>query len=426
MRRLIGLWVIAAVAVTTALFAGKNQATLTLFWSPYRFDVSLNLALLALVGLFIVLHISFRAFTAIAALPAEARRWRLQFHERGLQQGLLDALSHLAAGRFISARKAAEALLAKDTALTESEHPLPYANHLRAIAHLLAAEGAHALQDVEARVAHSQQALAWAEGNGRSEQEMREGLQLRTAAWLLDDRNHQAALQQLEALPQGAARRTLALKLRLNIAQQTRQTRVALETARQLGKHRALFEAETQSLILGLAIEHLRAALSPADLTKAWSELHRSEQDLAEVAWTAADRWLQLGGDAQVAMKWAEPFWSRASQTNDARWAHVMTRAFLKEPAFADKQWLFRIESAQAQHPAAPLMQYLYGLACWRFGLWGKSQTLLQHALQNLADVQMRQQTLILLAQLADQNQDSANAQRLWREAATASSAAHV
>jgi hypothetical protein len=38
----------------------------------------------------------------------------------------------------------------------------------------------------------------------------------------------------------------------------------------------------------------------------------------------------------------------------------------------------------------------------------------------------MRQQTLILLAQLADQNQDSANAQRLWREAATASSAAHV
>ena len=46
------LWFLAlfGIAVAVALFAGNNQGTVTLFWPPYRVDVSLNLALLALVG----------------------------------------------------------------------------------------------------------------------------------------------------------------------------------------------------------------------------------------------------------------------------------------------------------------------------------------------------------------------------------------
>ena len=50
------LWLLAlfGVAVAIALFAGNNQGTVTLFWPPYRIDLSLNLVLLLLVGGFVV------------------------------------------------------------------------------------------------------------------------------------------------------------------------------------------------------------------------------------------------------------------------------------------------------------------------------------------------------------------------------------
>ena len=42
------LWLIAlfAIAVAAALFAGSNQGTVTLYWPPYRIDLSLNLVAL--------------------------------------------------------------------------------------------------------------------------------------------------------------------------------------------------------------------------------------------------------------------------------------------------------------------------------------------------------------------------------------------
>ena len=58
------LWFLAlfGIAVAGALFAGNNQGTVTLFWPPYRVDLSLNLTLLALVGAFLLV-----AFVALGA-----------------------------------------------------------------------------------------------------------------------------------------------------------------------------------------------------------------------------------------------------------------------------------------------------------------------------------------------------------------------
>ncbi len=52
------LWLLAlfGVAVAIALFAGNNQGTVTLFWPPWRIDLSLNLVLLVLLGAFVLLH----------------------------------------------------------------------------------------------------------------------------------------------------------------------------------------------------------------------------------------------------------------------------------------------------------------------------------------------------------------------------------
>jgi HemY protein len=56
------LWFVAlfGVAVASALLAGGNQSTVTVFWSPYRVDLSLNLVLLVLVVLFVMpRHVGF-------------------------------------------------------------------------------------------------------------------------------------------------------------------------------------------------------------------------------------------------------------------------------------------------------------------------------------------------------------------------------
>ncbi len=70
------LWFLAlfGMAVAIALFAGNNQGTITLFWPPYRVDVSLNLVLLLLGLLFFILHVALRALAALFAIPVQAQR----------------------------------------------------------------------------------------------------------------------------------------------------------------------------------------------------------------------------------------------------------------------------------------------------------------------------------------------------------------
>lgn len=249
------LWLLAlfGVAVAVALFAGNNQGTLTLFWPPYRIDLSLNLVLLLLMLAFVVLHTALRALSVLFDLPRQAHRWRVQQKERAMHAGLLDALSHLLAGRFLRARKAAEASLAQEKSLQAGGENPSNAPQVRALAHLLAAESAHALQDGASRDSHMAQALEATEGRSLSAvmQETREGTQLRGARWSLDDRDPDAAMGWLKDMPQGAARRTLALRTKLKAARQSRQTGDALETARLLAKHRAFSAAAAQSIVRG-------------------------------------------------------------------------------------------------------------------------------------------------------------------------------
>ena len=78
----VALWLLSlfAVAVAVASFAGDNQGTITLFWPPYRLDLSLNLVLLLLAVLFVTVHLALRSLAALFAMPGHARRWRIQHH----------------------------------------------------------------------------------------------------------------------------------------------------------------------------------------------------------------------------------------------------------------------------------------------------------------------------------------------------------
>ena len=78
MRFALTLLALFAIAVAAALVAGNNQGTVTLFWPPYRVDLSLNLVLAVLAGAFVTLHLALRALSLLFCMPGEARRWRIQ------------------------------------------------------------------------------------------------------------------------------------------------------------------------------------------------------------------------------------------------------------------------------------------------------------------------------------------------------------
>lgn len=421
----IALWFMGlfAIAVASALFAGSNHGTVTLFLPPHRVDVSLNLFLIVLALGFITLHYAMRALVALMDIPHQARRWRMLQKERAMHSALLDAFAHLGAGRFVRARKAAELALALEESVEHSHERLAHTTRLRIVAHMLAAESTHALQDRSVRDTHFQQALKEAEN--RDAHDARDGVGLLGARWALDDHDAVLAMQFLEQLPVGASRRTAALRLRFRAARLIGQSQMALETARLLTKHRAFTEVAGTSIARELAIELIRAAHDPVQLQRAWDALNRSEQHIPEVALEAAQRLLQHEGDAVVARHWILPIWERMAQNLEAmtleqrvRLARVLERSFDTADSAPDAQWLARVEQAQLSNPRDAVLQYLAGVVCMRLGLWGKAQQMLKQSLVFVRDQELRRDAWLALAALAEQRQDTSAATQAYREAA--------
>ena len=418
---LLGLF---GVAVALALFASGNGATITVYWPPHRVDLSLNLVLLLLLLFFVLIHLALKALAALLAMPRQAQNWRLRHQERVIHSALLDALSHLIAGRFIRARKAAELVLARDSAMTRQGQAGADAARLRVLAHLLAAESAQALQDKPARDKHFQSALTQASLSDASG--TREGVLLRAVRWALEDRNASSALDWLEQLPSGVARRTVALRLRLKVARLAGRIETALETARLLIKHRAFSPVAAQSLVRALAIEWLQTASEPEQLQHIWQQLETGEQAMPEVATVAAGRLLRLGGDVHTAFGWLLPVWERMvngeglSPEQAVVLVRVMENGMSASRNTLDIQWLSRIEHAQRQRPGDANLQYLAGVACLHLELWGKAQQLIRQALPRLGDAGLLSRGWQVLAELAQRQGDEAQAAQAWRNASQA------
>lgn len=420
------LWFLAlfGMAVAIALFAGNNQGTITVFWPPYRVDLSLNLVLLVLALLFFTLHTALRALGALFAMPGHARRWRIQHQERAMHVALLDALAHLVAGRFIRAKKAAEAVLARESAMTRSGEALAHSARLRALSHLLAAESAQALQDKTAREDHFREALAQA--SRHDAQGSREGVQLRAARWALEDHDAQAALQWLDELPQGASRRTIALRLRLTAARMAGHTQQALETARLLAKHRAFSEIAAHGILRGLALELVLTAHDPDQMQSVWMQLDVVERLMPEVAIEAAQRMLKLGGDVDVTRTWLLPIWDHMVQQSGSLTEPqridlilVLENGFKLASGAPEAAWLTRIEQAQLANPGDAALHYLAGITCMRLQLWGKAQQLLKQALPRLHNVGLERNAWKALAELAERRGDVIASTQAWKNAAT-------
>jgi HemY protein len=429
MRAALWLITLFALAAAGAWLAGNNQGTVTLFLFPHRIDLSLNLAVLAVFSVVLLVILAQRALAAFLALPKRAQRWRLQQKERASHAALLDSMGHLMAGRYSRARKAAEQTLAKEALLQTSGVTLDHALSLRTLAHIMAAEASHALQDKVRRQHHLDQALAQVQAtHGAESQSLLEGTQLRAARWSLDDRDAMASLERLRALPPAVGRRMAAMRLQLKAARLAGQPAQALETASLLAKHRAFSPSAAESLLTRLILDLLGHTHDTDSLQRVWRRLSPSQRLLPEVAAEAALRWLRLGGPAATARLWLQDLWL-PMQATPLTWSDAQLLCVVQafdaclpgveaDDAFV---WLTRVESAHQSQPRAAHLQYLAGKLCLRQRLWGKAQSLLGLAVKNLQTPSLQRKAWMALAELAEQRQDPVQAAAAWKQAASVS-----
>ena len=422
------LWLVSlfAVAVATALLASNNVGTVSIFWTPYRLDLSLNLVLFALVMILLTVHWAQRALTALFELPKQAKRWRLQQKERATHAALLDSLAQFMEGRFLRARKSAELVLAREKSLSDAGEVLDHAGALRSVAHILAAESAHALNDKTTRQSHLNQALQEPSGGTSNvRQSLVEGSMLRAARWALDDRDASESLLWLDRLPQGVARRTLAMRLRLKAARLAGESSLALDTALLLIKHRAFTSEASESMIRSLVFDLIAKTHEQGQMQRLWARLGEPQRQSIDSAIQAAQHWLSLNGDPVVARAWLNPIWNRwqttpqnLSAAQQLKLTQVMDRSLTGQDTVQEREWLALIESAQKANPREPLLQYLAGRLCQKRQLWGKAQVLLAQAAPVLGDPGLRRQAWRSLAELAEQREDLQAAVNALKKAA--------
>jgi HemY protein len=290
----------------------------------------------------------------------------------------------------------------------------------------LAAESAHALNDKTTRQSHLNQALQEpSAGTSNVRQSLVEGSMLRAARWALDDRDASESLLWLDRLPQGVARRTLAMRLRLKAARLAGESSLALDTALLLIKHRAFTSEASESMIRSLVFDLIAKTHEQGQMQRLWARLGEPQRQSTDLAIQAAQHWLSLGGDPVVARAWLNPIWNRwqttpqnLSATQQLKLTQVMDRSLTGQDTAQEREWLGSIETAQKANPREPLLQYLAGRLCQKRQLWGKAQVLLVQAAPVLADPGLRRQAWRSLAELAEQREDLQAAVNALKKAA--------
>ena len=412
MRLTIWFVLLFGVAVVAASTLGTNDGLASVYWGTWRLDVSLNLFLLLLIGSCFLIVGVIQGVSSLIGLPKRAREWRTARRDRTGQAALRDSLAQYFGGRYTRAQKSAERALA-----IQAETPeLAQDNEFTVLGHLLAAGSAHRLQNRAARDEELRQALQIA-AHSPAARSAEEGARLLAAEWALDDRDAPRAMQLLAELPLGVARRTHALRLKLQASRLGRQPHEALKTARLLVKHQGFSRVAADGLLRSLAFESLDTVHDLDQLRRLWNAFDPAERRDAFIAARAASRAARFGA-ADEARAWLRPFWDRMSELGVDERAAV-AQALADAVSGLGAEWLPRLESASHAWPRDGAVAFAAGRALAERGLWGKARLLLEQAGDDptLASGP-RRKAWIALAELAAREGDSARAARCFETAA--------
>jgi HemY protein len=412
MRSIVWLLLLAVVAVVGATALGGNDGLVTIYWLGWRADISLNLFLLGLVLIFLAVYSLIRGLDSLLGLPERAKRWRISQRDRVAQAALREGLALYMAGRYTRAHKACQ----KAVAIQADTPELTLDAEFTALAHLLSAGSLHRLQDRVRRDEHLQRAIELSRLT-RKPRATEEGARLLAAECALDDRDAPRALRDLAELPPGVARRTQALRLKLQATRLARQPVEALKTARLLAKHQGFTHAAAEGLLRTLATETLGVARDADQMRQLWQDLDAQDRRDPLVVAHAVRRMAELGAPLE-ARQWLAPCWDRIAQMPpDA--TEALAAALRHSLLGLEAEWLPRLDAATTVALRNPSVALTLGLALSERQLWGKARGMLLSAANDLQLASdCRRLAWAKLGQLAEREHREEEAARFYRLAA--------
>lgn len=411
MRSIIWLVLLCVVAVVAATTLGSNDGLVTIYWAGWRTELSLNLFLILLLGACALIFSAAQALRSLLTLPERASEWRALRRERAAQAALREALGEYFSARYSRAHKAALRALT----LRQDAPVLQADAEFGVLAQLLAAGSLHRLQDRSRRDTVMQALFQGMRRTGAHGVE--DGARLLAAEWAIDDRDATRAVELLDQLPAGVARRTQALRLKLQASRLSRQPLEALHTARLLAKHQGFTPVAARGLLRSLAAEAIDELHDLQQLQRLWQQLDLADRRDAAVAARAACRAVALGATAD-ARDWLRPFWDRLGELDRDDRDAVALALFDAAPGI-EHEWLPRLEAALDAFGHESAVVVAVGMAFADRQLWGKARKLLEPSATAVGlPARVRRRVWRVLAQMAREGGDETRAQECERAAA--------
>jgi len=396
-RWLSSALLLALLAAFTALFLRINVGNVALFVPPYRIDVSVNLALLALVLLLSAVYWVARVVQKMADFPEQVRLYRARREEIGANRALVESVKNFFEGRFARAEKSARA--AQSSSLTAG------------MAALVGARAAHRMQEYSRRD-------EWLDLAGL-DAEIETARLVTSAEMLTEQRENDAALSAINRLQREGRRHIHAMRIALSANLQSGRWDEALKAVRLLEKRNALHPVLSRRLKFTIYRELFAAqSTDPAALEAMWRSVPEAERQLPEIALEAARLFNE--SDAELGRLAAEAI-DAALRQSPAVWDDAslpLLDEYARAQGLSPRDQLERVEAwLKATPPTGPIRAGLLrtaGLICLRQQLWGKSKAYLLESLAADRDAS----TLLALARLADAIGDEREAASYFKEAA--------
>jgi HemY protein len=387
-KSLFWLLMLFAAAVAVALGARLNDGYVLLVLPPYRTEISLNLFVVALLGLIVLLHLLLRSITAMMSLPARARRYRERRRRQAAVEAFQEAVRLLFEGRFGRALKKAE-----------EAHEAGTAPGLSA---LIAARSAQRLRDPERQ-------QAWIDRAKEDPRNSAATLMLE-AEMMNEVRRFPDALVALDRLQDKKGRHIAALRLELRARQGTGDWDGVLRLARQLEKREVLPPEVVREIRTQAHLENIARRRADAGQLKDYLRTVPAAEQGRRVVLAAGRALADLGATAE-----AQKLVEQAIDGGSAGESQSELALLYGNLQGGDQTGrIAKAEHWLRQFPGDAGLLLALGRMCLKQRLWGKAQSYLEASLS----VGETREAHLELAMLCDQLERADEANRHYRAGA--------
>lgn len=390
MRWVVWFVLAFAIAVGLAFALHVNQGNVAIFWPPYRIEVSLNFAVLALLAVFLAAHLLLVVTGKVLSIPQRFRNFRDRRRRDKATLSLHDGLLAFFEGRYGRVERIARA--ATSLPVTASA------------AALLAARAADQMNEPERRE-------TWLE-KAATDTEAAAALAMTRAEFALEQGRALEAVDLISRLQESGARHLAAQRLLVRAYESLERWDDLMPVLRSLQKRKALANDELARLrertFRGqLAQAQAQAQVqSQAALRQVWRGLRSDERLMPDLVLPALQAFARAGLDAEACRM--------AEQALDAGLDERLLRAYANLPAASARDRLEHLEGWLERHGEQAMLLWALGVTCTREQIWGKAEDYLTRAqaLESSAAV------LLALAELYELTERSAEAGRAFRDSA--------